>query len=100
MYKDKNQLELIKKVRVLNNSDLPEYGAMNPATTLIGQCYYVNYMEHWYSMGGINGQLGGRGGTRAYSLVWGVRLVVELEDGVYIASGTGTGIDPYILGKD
>lgn len=31
---------------------------------------------------------------------WGIRPVVQMNDGVYIASGTGTEGDPYILGKD
>ena len=30
----------------------------------------------------------------------GIRPVVEMVDGVYIASGTGTEADPYILAKD
>ena len=30
----------------------------------------------------------------------GVRLLVEMNDGVYIKSGTGTESDPYVLGKD
>lgn len=31
---------------------------------------------------------------------WGIRPVVEMNDGVYIASGTGTESDPYILAKE
>ena len=31
---------------------------------------------------------------------WGIRPVVEMNDGVYIASGSGTESDPYVLGKD
>ena len=32
--------------------------------------------------------------------IYGIRPVVEMVDGVYIKSGTGTESDPYILGKD
>ena len=38
------------------------------------------------------------GNNRRYC--WGIRPVVSLEDGVYIANGSGTEADPYILGKD
>ena len=31
---------------------------------------------------------------------WGVRPVVQMNEGVYIASGDGTGASPYVLGKD
>jgi len=34
----------------------------------------------------------------AYCL--GIRPVIELNDGVYIASGEGIGDNPYVLGKD
>ena len=30
----------------------------------------------------------------------GIRPVVTMNDGVYIAGGSGTETDPYILGKD
>ena len=45
---------------------------------------------------------GGIDGTRNFYNSWclGVRPVVSLTSGVYIKSGTGTGDDPYILGKD
>ena len=35
-----------------------------------------------------------------YGACWGIRPVVEMNDGVYIASGLGTEMDPYVLGKD
>lgn len=31
---------------------------------------------------------------------YGIRPVVEMVDGVYIVSGSGTELDPYVLGKD
>ena len=33
-------------------------------------------------------------------IAYGIRPVVEMNDGVYIASGTGSYTDPYVLGKD
>mgnify|MGYP004580602325 FL=1 len=35
-----------------------------------------------------------------YGACWGIRPVVEMNDGVYIVSGSGTEMDPYVLGKD
>lgn len=31
---------------------------------------------------------------------YGIRPIVEMNDGVYVASGSGTESDPYVLGKD
>lgn len=52
-----------------------------------------NYDDLWcvYDDGTING---------CNTFSYGIRPVVEMNEGVYIASGTGTDADPYILGKD
>ena len=34
------------------------------------------------------------------SKCYGIRPVIEMNEGVYIASGSGTETDPYVLGKD
>lgn len=40
------------------------------------------------------------GNNNCTHFCWGIRPVVEMNEGVYIASGTGTDEDPYILAKE
>ena len=59
--------------------------------------YYSGYYQNclWYVQN--NGTIYS---NNDYDHCWGIRLVVSIADGVYIASGSGTDADPYILGKD
>ena len=101
MYKDKEQLNLIKDVYCSSYNDiklLESTGASywlatyeNRQTT-IGKHTY-NYRYLWQI--DLNGQV-----MNNYSYCLGIRPIVELIDGVYIVSGSGTEDDPYILGKD
>ena len=48
----------------------------------------------------ISGGFKGLINNDVYRYCWGIRPVVVMNDGVYIASGDGTESNPYVLGKD
>lgn len=75
----------------IRNTDIAKTGAkywLAEETTYFGNCLF-NYYN-------LNDSLNYSSEFGAY----GIRPVVQMVEGVYIASGTGTEADPYILGKD
>lgn len=104
MYKDKNQMDLIKNVHVLRvqealdmekGSDRATEGIRN-----IGVEYELLEVTRGYGVYNCygNGSVGERHGW--LDQCTGVRPVVEMVDNVYIVSGDGTEANPYILGKE
>ena len=100
LYKDKNQLDLIKDVHCMTYDEAFAITGDKSKTTSVrstGGGYYLSskfsstYL--WYVAS--NGSMG----YSSYQC-WGIRPVVTMVDGVYIASGTGTENDPYILAKE
>ena len=104
MYKDNNQLNLIKEVH-----EMTYYEAYNTDKEIrkIGSGYwlataYDGYGYRW-DLDCIfqDGNIGEARGMNNYTgKCLGIRPVVTMNDGVYIVSGTGTESDPYVLGKD
>ena len=100
MYKDKNQLDLIKEVHVMTYDEAYAiYGEYldkdNRRHT--GGAYWLNTSRNSNSLWSVTDT--GKFDTN-YCACLGIRPVVELNDGVYIASGSGTEESPYVLGKD
>jgi len=93
MYKDVNQLDLIKEVNVMTRSEADKMTAEQLAT---GSGYWLAY---GYSSDFWSIEQDGTDGPRGHHC-FGVRPVVTMVDGVYIASGTGTEADPYVLAKE
>ena len=104
MYKDNNQLNLIKEVHEMTYDE-----AYNTDKEIrkIGSGYwlataYDGYGYRW-DLDCIfqDGNIGEARGMNNYTgKCLGIRPVVTMNDGVYIVSGTGTESDPYVLGKD
>lgn len=105
MYKDKD-LEskgLIKGVHAMTCEDA-SFSADNVSATkiehIIGSSYYFanssskRDMTLWW----VNGDNATYSSSLYYT--FGIRPVVEMNDGVYIAGGDGTETNPYVLGKD
>ena len=110
IYKDK-ELEnkgYINSVRLMNYDD---YSQTDKNIRITGGMYWLE--NKWgndgnlYIVGG-KGNTGYRGNVVGYSgesynnklCNFGVRPVVVMNEGVYIASGDGTEASPYVLGKD
>ena len=100
LYKDKNQLDLIKDVHCMTYDEAFAITGDTSKTTGVrstGGGYYLTskfdstYL--WYVASD---------GSMGYSgyLCWGIRPVITMVDGVYISSGTGTEADPYVLAKE
>ena len=53
-----------------------------------------------YSLQTIGATGGGGGLDSGLVRSFGIRPLVELNDGVYIVSGDGTAASPYVLGKE
>ena len=100
-YKDQSKLDLIDSVRCMTYDDAYKitnnesttndsrrntgaYYWLGSASDIHSLCYVRNNGSMYYNVSGCTG----------------VRPVVSLKSGVYAVSGTGTGDDPYILGKD
>lgn len=99
-YRDK-QLEekgYIKEVRLLTYDEACKLGTNAIA---IGSCYWLPYSASHYTMYAVgpNGEIFTSNFISGY-YCYGIRPVVELNEGVYIVSGSGVEEDPYILGKD
>lgn len=52
--------------------------------------YYIAPKGYWNT----------NGGTLDYDACMGIRLIIDMEEGVYIDGGTGTQENPYVLAKD
>ncbi len=92
MYKDKKQLKLINNVHIMTVDEAKLY---NREIIKTGACYWLaSPSGHDLSKVLIDGGISGGDGCL------GIRPVVEMNDGVYIKSGSGTEEEPYILGKD
>ena len=93
MYKDKNQLDLI------NNVHCATYEELSKSDNIAIGCYYWvadnygGYLRCAYD-GGILYE------DARNSYCFGVRPVIEMNDGVYVKSGDGTEMNPYVLAKD
>ena len=102
MYKDKelDAKGYIKEVHAMTYNEALAITGSTSSTTGIrntGSYYWLgsaqssNYLWDVYPGGDI---------FDAHDWCWGVRPVVELNEGVYIASGDGSETSPYILAKD
>lgn len=91
MYKDDEQLDLINNVNCLNNTNIL------PA---IGTSYWIAVgIPSYASM--FKAASNGRIANKVYNYgCYGMRPVVTMNDGVYIAGGDGTEASPYILAKE
>lgn len=92
MYKDKNQLELIKNVHCVTYDELKEANNIN-----IGSYYWIANNYYGYLYCAYDGGIIYEDAKNAYCL--GIRPVIEMQDGVYIKSGDGTELSPYVLEK-
>ena len=100
MYKDKNLDEkgYINEVHAMTNNERKNLGIDNPISG-IGSFYWTatavdsnsRYMVIAYQNG--NSSMLNSGDLS-------IRPVIQMNEGVYIESGYGTGSDPYVLGKD
>ena len=91
-YKDQSKLNLIYSVRCMTYDDALNNGSkVGTVSSWLASARSDQYL--WMGFSGID---------NGYSTNTskGVRPVVSLMSGVYAVSGTGTGDDPYILGKD
>ena len=109
MYKDKelDKKGYIKDIHIMTYEEAYKItGTINSTNGIrnIGQYYRLasaktaNFLARVDKNGGIltNGNETLEGGKS----VWGIRPVVVMSEGVYIASGDGTEANPYVLGKD
>lgn len=111
MYKDKrlDSQGYIENVHIITREETSYYWAQDYYPHLYtGSRYWIaseyfagDYINSNVSLMGLqycdSGWLKKRGVT---SGCMGIRPVVEMNEGVYIASGSGTEGDPYVLGKD
>ena len=99
MYKDKelDKKGWIKEIHYINQNDINETGVFDERLN-IGSTYWLA-SAGWRGIA-LNCMTANSGKPEGNSGCRGIRPVVEMVDGVYIASGTGTEADPYILGKD
>ena len=98
MYKDKelDAKGYIENVHIMTydeakNSNLRTTGAYYHLATARSGGY--EYLCRVKSDGGLTLSSG-------MTVCWGIRPVVSLNEGVYIASGSGTEADPYVLAKE
>ena len=104
MYKDKNQMDLIKNVHVLRYQEALDMEKGNGEATdgirNIGVEYDLLEASRGYGIYFCqeNGRLNERHGW--LDQCTGVRPVVEMVDNVYIVNGDGTEANPYVLGKE
>ena len=100
-YKDQSKLDLIDSVRCMTYDDAYKItnstSSTNDSRRNTGARYWLGSTDHASYLWDVNNN-GAIDRFRDYCL--GVRPVVSLKSGVYVVSGTGTGDDPYILGKD
>lgn len=96
MYIDKNQKELIKEVHAMEYEEAPEKGnslryiSSSYWLATVGTGRYLRYLQdeaHDWGDGWLD---------RCY----GIRPVITLKDGVYIASGYGVVGNEYVLAKE
>ena len=99
MYKDKelDKKGWIKEIHYINQNDINETGVFDERLN-IGSTYWLA-SAGWRGIA-LNCMTANSENPAGNSGCRGIRPVVEMVDGVYIASGTGTEADPYILGKD
>lgn len=97
-YKDKelDKKGYINKVRLVTYQEANS-GMYNSGVYIIGNNYWTKT--------GIRGNIWYVNGTSYYvtgsiKACYGIRPIIEMNDGVYIASGSGTEYDPYVLGKE
>ena len=105
MYEDKNlkSKNYISEVHAMTKEEAEVItGSTSPTNGLrkIGEYYWLATAygagsDHSLMVIVSNGLL-----MSEYSHCFGVRPVVVMNEGVYIASGDGTGVSPYVLGKD
>ena len=106
MYKDKSQLDLIDEVHCMTYDEAESIkGNSNNQNGIrkIGSYYYLASARNYLAIYAVNGE-----GDRDYTgygsgigcLCLGIRPVVTMKEGVYIASGDGTEENPYILAKE
>ena len=105
MYKDTNldAKGYIKDVHVMDYGEaLAIKGSTDSALSLraTGAYYFLATADIKSKLGMCEVQNGGGMAINNIYYCKGIRPVVTMTDGVYIASGTGTGDDPYVLGKD
>ena len=100
MYKDKNQISLIKDVHCITGEEAYKLCEENNKIRLNGVYYWTgNTWGSGYYNDLIFIDIWGRyQGTSGFC--WGIRPVVTMNEGVYIASGDGTEENPYILAKE
>ena len=98
MYKDKEyeNKQMIKNVHLMNYNE-----AVSIERTCTGGRYWLsNSADSWllfhshYSSNSIEAYAAGH-----CTGVAGIRPVVEMQDGIYIKSGDGTELSPYVLEK-
>lgn len=109
MYKDKE----LDKQGCINNVHIMTYDEAYNITGKIDSTVGIRSIGQYYRLASagsnsflarvnISGRIleDGSATSDGGRTAWGIRPVVEMNDGVYIKSGSGTTSDPYILGKD
>ena len=98
MYVDKNQKDLIADTTDKDGKQIKDV----PGLRNTGAYYWLeNAQNHWYMYPVMsNGELWVRNLMGSDRHSFGIRPVIEMNEGVYIVSGSGTATDPYILDKD
>ena len=99
MYKDEKMEAngYINKVHIMTKN---EFTNRNIKKTE-GYYWLENAQNHWYMyLVMSNGELWFRNLMGSDRHSFGIRPVIEMNEGVYIVSGSGTATDPYILDKD
>lgn len=106
MYIDKNQRDLVKEVHCINGEEALKItgNGLNIPSEISNTGAYYYFEDEGINTGFSFGKID-NGGYYHTSGGWlnecyGIRPVVEMVDGVYIVSGSGTELDPYVLGKD
>ena len=106
--KDLDKKGMIKEIHIMTLEEAKTYGITTSSNKLFstGASYWLStallsYSEFYKSIYYITS----RGAFNSYDNSYydgcmGIRLIVDMEDGVYIDSGTGTQENPYILAKD
>ncbi len=107
MYKDKTLEKngYISDVHAMTSNEAYNIAGNYETTTGMrntGAYYWLeNAQNHWYMyLVMSNGELWIRNLMGSDRHSFGIRPVIEMNEGVYIVSGSGTATDPYILGKD
>lgn len=97
-YKDQKQIDLIEDVHCMTQT---ETQSASGSIIKTGSYYWLASANSAAS-GGVWLYCITAEGSLTYDgyYCWGIRPVVTLKSGVYIASGTGTESDPYILAKE